>query len=191
MKKLFIAFIISAVSLAGCKSGGGDPKPVLMSFMDALNKQDFEGAKKYATAESASVLDMTKNMGDKKEPGEKYDLNNLEVGAAKIEGDMATIPVTMKDNGLLVNYKMKKESGAWKVAFDKASLATMGMDAMKQNADKLNINDSLKEAMGEMKNLPMDSIKSAMDQLKNLNIDSLKDVMKEGLKPVDTAQAHY
>jgi hypothetical protein len=38
-----------------------------MNFMDALNKQDFEGAKKYATQESASILDYDKEHGHKKE----------------------------------------------------------------------------------------------------------------------------
>ena len=70
-----------------------------MSFMEALNRQDFEGAKKYATAESASILDMTKGMGTKKEDSGKFDLNKLEVGEAKIESDIATIPVKVKENG--------------------------------------------------------------------------------------------
>ena len=189
MKKLFIAaFFVSAAALIGCKSGGGDPKPALMNFMEALNKQDFEGAKKYATQESASILDMTKNMGTKKSAEGKYDISKLEVGNAKIEGDIAYIPVKVKDNGMTLNYKMKKESGAWKVAFDKSSLMSMGMDAMNQNSDKLNISDSMRAAIGELKNMPMDSMKAAMEQLKGLNLDSLKDVMKESMKTIDSVK---
>ena len=187
MKKLFIAiFFAGAAFLPGCKSGGGDPKPVLINFMEALNRQDFEGAKKYATAESASILDMTKGMGAKKDSTGKFDLSKLEIGDAKIESDMATIPVKVKENGMVMNYKLKKESGAWKVAFDKSSLMSMGMDAMNQNADKLNINDSLQGAIEELKNMPMDSVRMALQKLKGVNMDSLKDVMKEQMKELDT-----
>jgi hypothetical protein len=187
MKKVFIVALLAGVAfLTGCNSGGGDPKPALMSFMEALNRQDFEGAKKYATAESASILDMTKGMGNKKEDSGKFDLNKLEVGEAKIESDIATIPVKVKENGMVLNYKLKKESGAWKVAFDKSSLMSMGMDAMSQNADKLNINDSIQGAIDELKNMPMDSIRMALQKMKGANIDSLKDVMKEQMKQLDT-----
>ena len=89
---------------------------------------------------------------------------------------------------MTLNYKMKKESGAWKVAFDKSSLMSMGMDAMNQNSDKLNISDSMRAAIGELKNMPMDSLKSAMEQLKGLNLDSLKDVMKESMKTIDSVK---
>ena len=188
MKRRFIAAFFLSAALAGCNSGGGDPKPALMNFMDALNKQDFEGAKKYATQESAAVLDMTKNMGVKKSAEGKYDISKLEVGNAKMEGDIAYIPVKLKENGMTLNYKMKKESGAWKVAFDKSSLVSMGMDAMNQNGDKMGMSDSMRAVIGELKNMPMDSMVSAMEKMKGLNLDSLKNVMKENMKAIDSTK---
>ncbi len=182
MKRTLIAIIcISCVTfIEGCKTGSGDPKAVLINFMEALNKHDVEGAKKYATAESAFVLDMANKNGDqKKTKTGEYDISKLEIGDPKIEGDMATVPVKVKENDLVINYKMKKESGAWKVAFDKASVMTMGLDALKDNSNKIFENDSLKSAMDQLKNLPMDSIKSAMDQLKGLPLDSLKSAMDQ------------
>lgn len=197
MKKLIMAAcIIGAVYLVGCKNGGsGDPKPVLENFMKALSKKDFEEAKKYATAESASILDLTKNnIGDKADSSDKFDTDKVEIGEAKIKGDVATVPVKLKENGMSMNYKLKKESGAWKVAFDKSSLMSMGMDAMQQNKGAFNMNDSLKTAMDELKKIPMDSIKAAMEQLKGINVDSLKDAMqqgmKEGMKALDSLKKH-
>lgn len=204
MKKFFLAItMFGAITLVNsCKTSGGDPKPVLVNFMEALNKQDFEEAKKYATAESASILDMTKNMGAKKENTGKYDISKLEIGDANINGDMATIPVKVKENNMVLNYNLKKESGAWKVAFDKSSLMSMGMDAMKNNSEIFN-NDSLKHAMEELKNVDMDSIRSAMDQLKNLPMDSINaamekmkginmdSLMKEATKSLDSVKNHH
>ncbi|CAN5583677.1 hypothetical protein BH11BAC3_BH11BAC3_41810 [soil metagenome] len=208
MKRTLIAIAcISCITfIEGCKTGGGDPKAALISFMEALNKHDIEGAKKYATAESSFVLDMANKAGDQKKTNTgEYDISKLEIGDPKIEGDMATVPVKVKQEDIVINYKMKKESGSWKVAFDKASIMSMGMDAMKDNSDKLFGNDSLKSAMDQLKNLPMDSIKnainqlkgmpmdslkSAMDQLKKMNMDSLRDAMKGSIKMLDSLQKH-
>lgn len=206
MKRTLIAIAcISCITfIQGCNSGGGDPKAVLMSFMEALNKHDVEGAKKYATAESSFVLDMANKAGDQKTNNSgEYDISKLEIGDPKIEDDMATVPVKVKQEDIVINYKMKKESGSWKVAFDKASIMSMGMDAMKNNSNKIFDNDSLKNAMDQLKNLPMDSIKnvidqlkgipmdslkSAMDQIKNMNKDSLRNAMRGAIKMLDSLQ---
>jgi hypothetical protein len=67
---------------------------------------------------------------------------------------------------------MKKEDGKWKVAFDKSSVMEMGMEKMKDS--KMNMNDTLQNAMDEMKNINMDSlmeeVKKEMDTNKmNMN----------------------
>ena len=68
-----------------------------------------------------------------------------------------------------MNYTLKKEDGSWKVAFDKSSLMSMGMEKMNEKG----IN-------------PSDSIGKAMDQLKNINMDSLKEGMKKGMEVLDS-----
>lgn len=174
MKKLFaVAVILSSLFLAGCNSAGkGDPKTVLMGFFDALTKKDISGARKLATNESKNMLDMMemgmKMGGDKKDEG-KYDKAKMEFGDAKIEGDKATVAVKEKTTGETTNFTLKKESGDWKVAFDKSSMMNMGMDKMKE------------------KGMDMDSLKNGMDKLKNMNLDSLGDKVKEGLEKVEDA----
>lgn len=163
MKKLLMAAaVISTVLFFSCNStNSSDPKAVLTSFFDALAKKDISAARKLATAESKSMLDMMemgmKMGGDKDAKDEKYDKTKMEFGEPKIEGDKATIEVKEKASGEGTTFTLKKESGAWKVAFDKASMMTMGMDKMKEKGV------------------------DASDSLNNMNIDSLGDKVKEGL----------
>jgi outer membrane murein-binding lipoprotein Lpp len=175
MKKLFLgAAVLTTIFLAGCSGGAGsDPKVVLTSFFDALSKKDINAARKLATADSKSMLDMMEmgmKMGtDKKEEDNKYDKSKMEFGDAKVEGDKATVAVKDKNSGESTNFILKKEQGSWKVAFDKASMMTMGMDKMKD------------------KGMSMDSINSGIDKLKEMNTDSLNEKMKESLDKLQEA----
>ena len=175
MKKfLFAIVLLSSVSFISCNSGGGDPKAVLTQFFEALSKKDMEAARKLATKDSKSMLDLM-DMGmkmskesDNKET-DKFKKDNMEFGEPKIEGDKATIAVKEKSSGESINFTLKKEEGAWKVAFDKASMMNMGMEKMQEKG----IN-------------PADSIGKAMDELKNVNIDSLKEGMQKGMEMMDS-----
>ena len=97
MKKNLLAIVLlSSLSFIGCNSGGGDPKAVLTQFMEALSKKDIAGARKLATKDSKSMIDMMEmgmNMGKDKKEADKFDKANMEFGDAKIEGDKATIAV--------------------------------------------------------------------------------------------------
>ena len=173
MKKILLAIVLlSTVSFFGCKSGGGDPKAVLGQFFTALSKDDMEGARKLATKDSKQMIDfmeMGMKMGKDKKESDKFKPDNMEIGEAKIDGDKAVVPVKEKTTGETLNYNLKKEDGGWKVAFDKASVMSMGKDKM----DEKGINAA-------------DSINAAMDKLKDINIDSLKDGMKKGMDALDT-----
>ena len=173
MKKFILSTVVLATAiLFSCNNmGSGDPKAVLAQFIDALAKKDIATARKLSTTESKSMLDLME-MGMKSGEGkdlEKYDKSNMEFGQAKIEGDKATVPVKEKTSGETVNYTLKKESGSWKVAFDKSSLMTMGMDKINEKG----IN-------------PMDSLQRGMDELKKINLDSLKQGMQKGIGVLDS-----
>ncbi len=171
MKKLLLAAFAGLLLLAvSCKSGGGDPKLVLSEFFDALSKSDMVKARSFATAESKSLLDMMEMaMKTDKSETEKFNPKNMEFGVAKIEGDKATVPVKELTSGETLNYTLKKESGDWKVAFDKTSLMTMGMEKMNEKG-------------------MADSVTNVLDELKNLDTDSLKASMEEGFKVLDSAK---
>ena len=168
MKKILFAIVLLSTSfLFSCNSGGDDPKAVLSQFFDALSKKDIAAARKLATEESKSMLDMMemgmKMSNDSKET-EKYDKSKMQFGDAKIEGDKAVVPVKELTSGETLNYTLKKEKGSWKVAFDKSSLMSMGMDKM-----------------GEKGTGAADSLSQGLDELKNLNMDSLKDGINKSL----------
>ncbi len=167
MKKImFAAAIVSAVIFSSCKTGGGDPKAVLNSFFEALSKKDVAAARKLATTDSKSMLDMmemglkmAKDSKDAKE-FDKYSKDKMEIGEAKIDGDKATVAVKDKESGESTNFSLKKESGDWKVAFDKTSVMQMGMDKAKEKGV---------------------DITEGLDKLKDINADSLADKIKEGV----------
>lgn len=142
MKKIILsAAVILAFGVIGCNSNGSDPKGVLKSFIEALAKKDIEGAKKYATKDSEAMLGMIQmgmSMAPDSTKDKTYDKDNLEFGDAKIEGDKATVPVKDKKSGETTNYTLKKEGGAWKVAFDKATMTQMGTDKMKEKGMDMN-----------------------------------------------------
>jgi hypothetical protein len=159
-----------------CGNTGGDPKTTLSNFFDALSKKDIATARKFATEESKSMLDMMEmgmNMDKSSKDNDKYDKSKMEFGDAKIDGDKATIAVKEKGSGETMNFTMKKEKGTWKVAFDKASMMNMGMEKMKEKGMN-----------------PVDSLNKAMDDIKNMNTDSLKAGMEEGMKMLDSASKY-
>lgn len=167
------AAILSSVMLfTGCGGSGGDPKATLTAFFDAMGKKDIEAARKLATADSKSMIDMMemglKMAKDNKET-DKFDKSRMEFGDAKIEGDKATVPVKDKTSGESTNFTLKKEDGQWKVAFDKSSIMQMATDKMSEKGG-------------------MDSLTNALDELKNVNIDSVKDGINKGIEALDSAK---
>lgn len=168
MKKLLLAaFVVTAAFFTSCNSGGGDPKSVLISFFDALGKKDIAAARKLATTESKSMLDMMEmalKMSEGKDAkDDKYDKDKMEFGEPKIEGDKATVAVKEKGTGKTTNFTLKKEGGAWKVAFDKASMANM-----EEGGDK-NVPDSLGNDLEKHVDTALEKINQAIDTLKKVN----------------------
>lgn len=167
---MLYAIAALAISISGCKSGSGDPKSVLMSFIDALGKKDIATAKKYATKDSESMLGMME-MGMKMAPAgsekdKEFDKDNMEFGDAKIDGDKATVAVKNKKSGESTDYSLKKEGSDWKVAFDKATMTQMGTDKMKGMHNSTNGMSDSTGAMSPDVNKMMDSASNMMNNMK-------------------------
>ncbi|GAB2823441.1 nuclear transport factor 2 family protein [Ferruginibacter profundus] len=178
MKKMLLAVAVTTSLLfVSCNSGGGDPKTVLMSFFEALSKKDFTAAKKLATKDSEamfSMIEMGMQMNKDNKDMDKYDKEKMEFGETKIDGDKATVAVKDKTSGESTNFILKKESGNWKVAFDKASLMQMGTDKIKEKG--MSTNDMI------------DSAQNGLEKLKEMNPDSLANKMKEGMDKLKEIQ---
>ena len=180
MKKIIVSVATASILiLAGCKSGGGDPKVVLTKFFDALSKKNIDEAKKYVTKDSEGMMGLVQmgmqNMGNKSNEMVNYEKENIELGTAAIDGDKATVPVKDKKSGETTDFTLKKESGAWKVAFDKSTLMEMAQKKMKEHG------------MGSMNNGMNDSLGS----INNRSLQSMDSVshedMKEAQKMLDSA----
>lgn len=171
MKKVVMAaFTGLFILMMSCKSGGGDPKIVLTDFFTALSKNDMVKARSLSTSDSKSLLDMMEMaMKTDANETEKFNPATMQFGEAKIEGDKATVPVKETTSGETMNYTLKKEEGSWKVAFDKNSLMTMGMEKMKERG-------------------MTDSLTNVLDELKNIDTDSLKATMDKGIQAIDSAK---
>lgn len=179
MKKVLFAFAAAtALIFAACKgASSSDPKASLTSFFTALSKKDLKEARKYATKESESMLsmmemalNMAKNMkSEEKDEFDKFGKENMEIGEAVIDGDKATVPVKNKKDNESTNFILRKQDGAWKVAFDKATMAEMAGEKMKESGDQMPAN--------------MDSLNQV---LQSLNSDSLKNAVNESVKAIDS-----
>ena len=181
MKKIMLLMITAfVVILAGCKSGGGNPKTVLNHFFDALANKNIGEAKKYVTKDSEGMLGMVE-MGMKNMPDSSsemmYKKENMEMGDAVISGDRATIPVKDKKSGEETDFVLKKESGDWKVAFDKSTLMEMAQKKMKEHwingmggmDSGMNKNmDSLHNHLKNISKEDMEHAKKMMDSAKNI-----------------------
>jgi len=170
------------VILSGCNSNSEDPKEVLGHFFDAMSHKNIDEAKKYVTKDSEGMMGMMQmgmNSMDDSDNEMPLQKENMEIGNAVITGDRATVTVTDKKSGETTDFVLKKESGAWKVAFDKSTLLEMGQKKMKEHGMD----------MGDMKG--MDSMKhgmnEAMDSL-NAAMPEMKDKMEHAQKMMDSAK---
>ncbi len=180
MKKIILYAIAALfILLTGCKSGeGGDPKIVLTKFFNAISSKNVDEAKKYVTKDSEGMMSMVQmgmqSAGDKSNDMLNYGKENIEFGTATIDGDKATIPIKDKKSGETTDFTLKKESGEWKVAFDKSTLMEMAQKKMKEHG------------MGTMRKGMNDSM-NEMSKEDMQNIDSIKnDAMERAGKIMDS-----
>jgi hypothetical protein len=179
MKKLVFSICAGLMlTIVACKSGpsSSDPKATLIGFFKAMSNKDLKGARKFATKESESMLSMmemamktAENMKSKEMDDEmKFEEANMTFGETRIDGDKAFVPVTDKKKNETSEFILKKEDGAWKVAFDKASMAEMaGKKMQERDGEEISV-DSLNQA------------------LENINADSLSQKMQESMKTLDS-----
>ena len=176
MKNLSLVFCFACamVLMGSCSSSpAGNPRDTLSAFFDAMSKKDMETVRKLTTSESKGMIDMMQmgmNMANDNSALANYDKANMEIGEAIINGDEATVITKEKTTGESVTFSLKKQEGAWKVAFDMGSMMQMATDKM------------------EEKGVKADRLKMMMNEMKNLNMDSLQKILKEGIDAPDSVK---
>lgn len=115
MKTRFVLSLAVAALLAACGGGASDtPSQVAEKYLTALNKQDFDAAKKYGTEKTAQMLDMMapmmKMMGDaaKQESGFK-------ILGEKVEGEKATVTYRSEGKDADEALTLVQKDGKWLV----------------------------------------------------------------------------
>lgn len=128
MRKIFIALLVltALLVLAAC---GSKPETTAKAFLSALEKMDFEAAKKHATKDSQELLTMAQSFVSSMPAEKKGDIEKkkFNITGTKIDGDTAVVtfeeweektPDAKKTNEL----KMVKEDGKWKVKVEKGGM---------------------------------------------------------------------
>jgi hypothetical protein len=109
----FAAIALFAVAVLWACGGGSAAKSAGESFLMAMAKGDIEGAKKFATKDAQSSLDMMAGTAEEK----KAKPDKIELGEIKENGDKATL--AYKENGVDKTLDLVKEDGQWKAAWSK------------------------------------------------------------------------
>ena len=121
MKNLFnrvIAFVILAFVI-GCS--GNSPKSVADNFLKAMNKMDFEGAKKYGTEDTGKMLDMLSGFMKMMPDSSKKETHSQIISEA-IDGDKATVTYKDEKNEGEQVLNLVKIDNQWKVSMNKDNL---------------------------------------------------------------------
>ncbi len=126
MKKL-IAVICLLLIFTGCTTSNS-PKEALTKFLDAMHNSNFEEAKKYATSDSQSFLDMINK--NNQESDNVYKDKDFTITTEEIKDGDAKVEV--KFSNLPVVFRLKKEYNQWKVEFNLDAMINMAKDVMKE-----------------------------------------------------------
>lgn len=141
MKNLIFALpVLVALLFVACGGGGKKPKDVAIAFANAMAKQDYTTAKKYATEDTKKTIDLIKGMAGEKKPGKtpKY-----VVVSENISGESATVKLkNTADGDKESEVSLKKVKGKWLVSMDKQQMTNK--DNTKKDTNENNEKKELK-----------------------------------------------
>jgi predicted small lipoprotein YifL len=127
MKKIIIASLVLAILLAvaGC---GKKPEKTALQFFAAMEKNDFEAAKKLVTKDSEQLMTLAQTFMTQMTDEQKKEVGNkkYKILDTKVTGDSAVVSYEEWDQEKpearsTKEMKMVKEDGDWKVKLDKES----------------------------------------------------------------------
>jgi hypothetical protein len=172
---LCIGCLSISILISACKDSKDDPATAAKAFYEALARKDFDEAALFATKDSKTILELIKSMN---EMGAGVGTGNEDFEKLKTavytndhsDGDKATVKVKIGEEENII--RLKKEDGAWKVAFDKESLKETIRDNSNETGEQLR--EALDNAASELNNLD-DSIDKALEETGNApKSDSVK-----------------
>ena len=148
MMSPFKYLLSSILVLVIVSCGGGDtPKSVAENFLKALNKMDYETAKKYGSEDTGKLLDMMSGFSKLMPDSAKQD-RSFEMKDEKINGDKATVLYTASGEEGEQSLNLVKIDGKWKVAMSKDSMndeESSSMDTGATSTDTSTANETAPE----------------------------------------------
>jgi hypothetical protein len=135
LKKIIPFLLLASLVLFGCNFNSDDPSEVLGDFFTAMSRRNFEDARRMATVESKSMIDMME-LAVKTNPDEmgRFDLRMMALGDPVVNGDKATVPVTDRSNGEVMDFPLKRIDNAWKVRFEEEVILDISTQKMKNSS---------------------------------------------------------
>jgi hypothetical protein len=192
--KLFTVLIASSLVIAGCGGGAmsnSSPREVTLAFFERLSKKDIEGAKKLATKESESTMNMMKTafemaekfkgLSDETKEDMTEEFKNIEISEGKITGDNAVVPVKNTKKNEEFEIPLKKEEGSWKVDFSPSTVSKMGKNKGGEDVDPEEMEKGMKMADSMMKNMDPEKMKQALAGIDSM-VQNMTPEQKEKMK---------
>lgn len=116
-----VAIVCLLFTHFSCTTGSNSPTQAARLFFTAFQEKDFSKAKKYATHQSSSMLEIMSSLGEKAElPAKQEEKQDFSLKTLVETESAATVQVVLPDNRRAIIMQLEKENGAWKVAFDKS-----------------------------------------------------------------------
>lgn len=143
MKTRFLVSLAAAALLFACGGGAADtPTQVAEKYLTALNKQDFDAAKKLGTEKTVAMLDMIAPM--MKMTGDAAKENTgFKILGEKIEGEKATVTYRSEGKDADETVTLVQKDGKWLVDMAKEDGAgseggdLMNMDSLMQDGSEV------------------------------------------------------
>jgi hypothetical protein len=125
-----VAFALISLSVVSCGSKS-DPKSVAQNFLNALTKMDYEGAKKYGTPETGSMLDMLASFSSMTTDSMKNTAKNVKVEILSVKENGDKCDVTYKNSEKTEEQVLNlvKKDGKWLVNMSKDENMGAGAEA--------------------------------------------------------------
>lgn len=133
MKRLVLSIYL-LYTFSGCSSLTGSPKDALSKFLTAMQNNNYAEAKKYATDESQSFLDMISEKGDK--TTNVYSNKTFTIKNVEVNGSDAKAEVNFSSSSPIY-FRLKNQRGGWKVNFNLGALMDMVKDLLKKEGSEV------------------------------------------------------
>jgi len=131
------------VLLSGCN--WNSPSKVAKAYLEAVNDQDYETARKYATEDTRKLLNMFSSLASITPDSVKRGFD-FEITGERVTGDTAYVSYRMEESGRQQELKLVRLDGRWKVAASKDVMNEIeggeGMDSGATNLDTIGVEET-------------------------------------------------